>query len=63
MSLGISKGRHPFRCLDIVTEDGKDRYRIDCAGPEGSVWDGCERFCAVLRRWADANGVELSVSS
>ena len=63
MSLGISKGRHPFRCLDIVTEDGKDRYRIDCAGQEGSVWDGCERFCAVLRRWADANGVELSVSS
>lgn len=63
MSLGISKGRHPFRCLDIVTEDGRDRYRIDCSGPEGSVWDGYERFCAVLRRWADANGVELSVSS
>ena len=63
ISLGISKGRHPFRCLDIVTEDGRDRYRIDCAGPEGSVWDGFDRFSEVLRNWADANGVELSVSS
>lgn len=63
MSLGITKGKHAFRCLDIVTEDGKDRYRIDCAGQEGSVWDSYKRFCAVLRRWADANGVELIVIS
>lgn len=61
ISLSISKGRHPFRCLDIVTEEGWSRYRIDCAGPDGGVWDGYERFCKVLRRWADANGVELSV--
>ncbi len=63
ISLGISKGRHPFRCLDIVTEDGRDRFRIDCAGPDGSAWDGFDRLSGVLRKWADANGVELSVST
>ncbi|MBR2739969.1 MAG: hypothetical protein IKD87_04805 [Oscillospiraceae bacterium] len=63
ISISVSKGRHPFRCLKIVTEDSRDRYRIDCAGPEVSAWDGFDRFSEVLRKWADSNGVELIVSS
>ena len=50
-----------FRQLEIFSEDGKNRFRIDFGTGSDVEWDAYPHFVSLLSRWGSGNGVTVTV--